>query len=135
MKEIYDAYKDLSRKLPNGYPCHLNTKPPSKGSKDIQYIELGNKMDGNNLGKPWAQIRLAYPHQWLVIEAINPHSVLNKRILEAVRVVSTFNDSADALREYLRLHRENHNKELYVVHTDKEVLDITEQKWLGIRPV
>lgn len=92
-------------------------------------------MEGDTSVKPWDKIRLAYPHKWLVIEAINSHSVLDKRILEAVKVVSTFNDSEDALREYLRLHRENHSKELYVVHTDKEVLDITEQKWLGIRPV
>jgi hypothetical protein len=88
----------------------------------------------NTSGQSWDQVRTAYPHQWLVIEAVNSHSILNKRILEAVSVVNTFNDSEDALREYLRLHRQDHTKELYVVHTDKEVLDITEQKWLGIRP-
>ena len=84
--------------------------------------------------KSWDQVRQEYPNQWVVIEALRSHSKANKRIVDALSVVDTFDDSEKALREYLKLHREDRMKELYVVHTDKEDLDITEQKWLGIRP-
>lgn len=62
------------------------------------------------------------------------HSRSNKRILDEIDVVNTFDDGEKAMREYLKLHRQDRSKELYVVHTNKEALDITEQKWLGVRP-
>ena len=34
---------------------------------------------------------------------------------------------------YIQLHREAPERELYVFHTDRETLDITERRWLGIR--
>ncbi len=84
--------------------------------------------------KSWEQVRQAHPHQWVVIEALRSHSNASKRIVDAIEVIDTFDDSEKALREYLRLHKQDRSKELYVAHTDKEALDITEQKWLGIRP-
>ncbi len=87
----------------------------------------------NVSGQSWNDARQSYPHQWVVIEALAAHSKDDKRIVEALNVVDTFQDSEQALRRYLALHRENHQRELYVVHTDRESLDITEQKWVGIR--
>jgi hypothetical protein len=84
--------------------------------------------------KSWDQVRQEYPDQWVIIQAMRSHSKLNKRILDEIDVVNTFADGEKAMREYLKLHREDRSKELYVVHTNKEALDITEQKWLGIRP-
>jgi hypothetical protein len=84
--------------------------------------------------KSWDQVREEYPGQWVIIQAMRSHSKSNKRIVDAIDVVNTFDDSEKAMREYLKLHREDRSKELYVVHTNNAALDITEQKWLGIRP-
>lgn len=81
----------------------------------------------------WQEIRNHYPQQWILLEAIKPHSAANKRILEQLAVVSTFSDSAAALKGYLQLHREAPERELYVFHTSREAFDIIERQWLGIR--
>lgn len=84
-------------------------------------------------GKSWDDVKQAYPHQRVVFEAINSHSNEGKRIVDAIGNVEAFGDGETAMRRYLTLHRESHQRELYVVHTDKENLDITEQQWVGIR--
>lgn len=81
----------------------------------------------------WQEIRDHYPQQWLLIEAIKAHSEDNKRILDQLAVINTFQDSPSAMAGYSELHRESPNRELYVFHTNRETLDITERIWLGIR--
>ena len=81
----------------------------------------------------WHEIRTHYPQQWLLIEAIKAHSEANKRILEQLAVVGTFPDSSTALKSYQQLHHEAPERELYVFHTSRETLDVTERRWLGIR--
>ena len=83
----------------------------------------------------WKEIRSHYPHLWVLIEAIKAHSEGDKRILEEVSVVGTYPDSVTAMKSYTRLHEEAPERELYVFHTDREELDITERHWLGIRGV
>lgn len=93
----------------------------------------------------WQEIRRHYPQQWLLVEAIKAHSEANAsgtyRILEQLAVVSTFPDSVAAMRSYVQLRREGRlcfqapQRELYVFHTSREALDITERRWLGIRGV
>jgi hypothetical protein len=83
----------------------------------------------------WQEIREHYPQQWLLVEAIKAHSEANKRILEQLAVVSTFADSVTAMRSYVQLRREAPERELYVFHTSREALDITERRWVGIRGV
>ncbi len=81
----------------------------------------------------WEEIRKQYPDQWLLVEAIEAHSESGKRIVEELTVVNTFADSKTAMEEYLQLHRKQPERELYVLHTDRESLNITERRWLGIR--
>ena len=81
----------------------------------------------------WYEIRARYPDQWLIIEAIKACSEGGKRVLEKLSVVNTFADSAAAMSEYLELHHEQPQRELYVVHTTRETLEVTERRWLGIR--
>lgn len=81
----------------------------------------------------WENIRANYPKQWVLIEAIKAHSKNNKRILDDIAVINVFSHSKPAMHSYLNLHHENPERELFVVHTDKETLDITVHKWLGIR--
>jgi hypothetical protein len=81
----------------------------------------------------WEEIRIHYPHQWLLVEAIKAHSESGKRWLDQLAVISTFQDSTIALQHYRQLHREAPERELYVVHTDREQLEIIERTWLGVR--
>lgn len=81
----------------------------------------------------WQEIRQHYPQQWLLLEAIEAHSEANKRILEQLAVIETFSDSVAAMKRYARLHHDAPDRELYVFHTGRETLDITERTWLGIR--
>lgn len=81
----------------------------------------------------WQEIRRRYPHRWLLVEATRARSEAGKRILEQMTVVDTFTDSLAAMRQYAKLHRRAPQRELYVLHTDREALDILERPWLGIR--
>ncbi len=83
----------------------------------------------------WQEIRKHYPHQWLMIEAIKARSEAGKRILDDLAIVSAFPDSRTAMKGYIQLHRQSPERELYVLHTDRQALDIVERKWLGIRGV
>jgi hypothetical protein len=81
----------------------------------------------------WQVIREHHPQQWLLPEAIMAHSQANKRILEQLAVIGVFPDSVSAMHGYAQLHREVPDRELYVFHTSRAELDVTERQWLGIR--
>lgn len=81
----------------------------------------------------WHEIRERYPQQWLLIEAQQAHSEANRRILDQIMVIRSFPDSTSALKSYLELHRTAPARELYVFHTSRPALNITERQWLGIR--
>lgn len=81
----------------------------------------------------WNEIRRTYPHQWLLLEALEARSDSGKRILEDLSVVESFPDSTAAMRGYKELHHRAPDRELYVLHTDREDLDITELSWLGLQ--
>lgn len=81
----------------------------------------------------WQEIRERYPHQWLLVEAIDARSSEGQRILEDLAVLETFPDGMSAMNGYRELHRRDPHRELYVLHTDREILEVTETHWLGIR--
>jgi hypothetical protein len=81
----------------------------------------------------WQEIRDLYPRQWILVEAIKAHSEADQRILEQLAVVGIFPDSISALKSYAQLHHEAPRRELYVFHTSRETVDVTERRWLGIR--
>ena len=81
----------------------------------------------------WQEICNQYPHQWLLVEATIAHSENNERVLDEIAVVDKFSDSVSAINNYTQLHRKAPDRELYVFHTDREALNITERSWLGIR--
>lgn len=81
----------------------------------------------------WPEVRNRFPHQWLVVEALDARSELGKRLLEELAVVDQSPNGESAMRTYLKLHRHDPDRELYVLHTDRENLEIAEQNWLGIR--
>lgn len=75
----------------------------------------------------WQQSRLHYPHQWLLIEAVQAHTETDQRIIDNLAVIDAYSDSAAALRDYARLHHAAPDRELYVAHTDRSELDIFER--------
>jgi hypothetical protein len=81
----------------------------------------------------WKDIRRNFPHQWLLLEALDAYSEQGKRTVKQLAVISTFHDSIVAMKAYAKLHHEAPVRELYVFHTDREQLDIHERRWLGIR--
>lgn len=83
----------------------------------------------------WQEIRKHYPGQWLLVEALAARSEAGKRIVDELAVVNSYRDSQTAMQEYAQLHRQAPARELYVLHTDRPVLDIDEHRWLGIRGV
>lgn len=83
----------------------------------------------------WQEARRNYPEQWLLIEAVRARTDADRRVVEEVAVVGAYGDSVAALAEYRHLHGEAPTRELYVFHTSREELEITERRWLGIRQV
>lgn len=81
----------------------------------------------------WNEIRQRYPHQWLLVEAAQAHTVDDQRIVEELDVLGTYPDGMSGMRAYKELQRQNPFRELYVLHTDRETLEITETRWVGIR--
>lgn len=81
----------------------------------------------------WQEIRDRYPHQWLLAEALAARSEKGERILEDLAVLETYPDGLAAMNGYRSLHRRAPQLELYVLHTDRAGLEVTEVHWLGIR--
>ncbi|MFL6195463.1 MAG: hypothetical protein ACJ75H_14905 [Thermoanaerobaculia bacterium] len=81
----------------------------------------------------WREVRERYPRQWLLVEAIDARSEGEKRVLEDLAVVQSFPDAKAAMDGYKELHRRDPQRELYVLHTDRDRLDISEVRWLGLR--
>ncbi len=81
----------------------------------------------------WDEIRLRYPHQWLLIEALQARSEADQRILDKMAVIATYPNSIDAMHDYKEYHHRWPEREFYVLNTDRTDLDITERRWLGIR--
>ncbi len=82
----------------------------------------------------WSEARKHYPSQWVLIEAIRAATLGSKRVVDELSVVDSFDDnSREALRTYLKLHRENKQRELYVVHTSRDSLEIEVTAWTGVR--
>ncbi len=81
----------------------------------------------------WQEARKHYPREWLLIEAIKARSEAGKRILEQIAVINSFPDSLAAMDGYRKLKGESPGRELFVFHTSRKELDITERRWLGIR--
>ncbi len=82
----------------------------------------------------WNEIRLMHPSTWVIIEAVEAYSRDDRRVLEQVAIVGGFGDNGnEAMRRYVQLHRAHPEREMYVVNTERLILDIKERSWTGIR--
>lgn len=82
----------------------------------------------------WAEIRQAYPDQWLIIEALQAHTMAgSRRRLDKIAIIERYQDGTAAMQSYRRLHQQYPAREFYFVHTSREELNIRERQWAGIR--
>ena len=81
----------------------------------------------------WEDIRAHYPTQWLLVEALKAHTEATERIIEDMAVIESFEDSQQALQGYANLHRAHPQRELYVLHTTRDALNIAERYRLAPR--
>ncbi len=75
----------------------------------------------------WNDVRDAYPHQWVLVEALQAHTESDRRLLDNVEVIGAFPDSLTAWKVYTEMHGEAPFRELYPLHTGQEVPDIRER--------
>ncbi len=103
------------------------------GSLLLDEIDVERRREDQRSGMPWPEIRERYPHQWLLLEATEAHSSQGRRMVERLRVLETCTDGLSAMKRYGEIHGQNPHRELYVLHTDREAVEIEEVHWTGIR--
>ena len=82
----------------------------------------------------WEEVKQKYNNEWVIIEAIDAWTQDGNRIIEQLAIVGAFdNDNNEALRKYVKLHKVHSERELYMVHTSHEKLNIKERRWIGVR--
>ncbi len=82
----------------------------------------------------WEDVCQAFPNQWVLIEVVEAYTnEENERVLEGVTPLNKFPTSMEAMNAYQQMHKENPQKELYVLHTSRKEPNIMERKWVGVR--
>jgi len=81
----------------------------------------------------WSEVRQTYPNRWLIIEAVEAHTLDERRILDKIAVLEMCPDNAEVMQTYERWHQAYPQREFYFVHTGREELAIRERRWLGVR--
>jgi hypothetical protein len=73
----------------------------------------------------WQEVRQAYPHRWVVVEATNAYTEGSKRIANQLNLVGTFAESwKNAWDKYRELHHMDRRREYYIVYTNRPELNI-----------
>lgn len=82
----------------------------------------------------WSDVRLAYPDQWLVVEALAAHTTADSyRVPDNLAVLESCVDGQAAMQRYRVLHQAYPEREFYYVHTSRATLMLRERQWLGVR--
>lgn len=82
----------------------------------------------------WEDVRQAFPSQWVLIEAVQAYTDdESERVLEEISLLKRFAQSPEAMKAYQKIHQENPQRELYVLHTSRMDPNIIEKKWVGVR--
>lgn len=73
----------------------------------------------------WQEIRGRHPHSWLVVEAFDAYTDKGQRIIPHLELIADFGDDWQAAWErYKALHHADKQREYYMLHSDRETLDI-----------
>ena len=95
-------------------------------------VESQGEYGGNRM--KWEDVRSHFPHQWVLLEAIDARSEGNHRIIQQMTVVNTYPDGEAVMRGYAELRRRVPGREFCFFHTDREELGIIEVFSMGLRP-
>lgn len=71
----------------------------------------------------WEEVRQQYPNRWLVFEATASHDEGGRRVLDDIRVLDEFDQDSRAAWDFYKSQFDG-ERELYVLHTSRESLDI-----------
>ena len=77
----------------------------------------------------WAEIRQAYPNQWLIIEALEAHTTPDKQ-RDLDRLTGLTRALTERCPERYRYRHAIPLREFYFVHTSRAELDIRERAML-----
>ena len=73
----------------------------------------------------WQEIRQKYPHRWVVVEAFGAYTENGQRVIPHLELIADFADDwKPAWERYEALHDADKWREYYVLHTDREELNI-----------
>lgn len=81
----------------------------------------------------WFDVKKEYPNKWVLIKAIDAKTENGLRIVEELEVLNAFEEGKEALKEYSIKHKLNKSDEMYVYHSSKDNLEISERVWMGVR--
>lgn len=77
----------------------------------------------------WSEIRKAYPHQWLIVEALEARTTPeNRREIDRMAVIKQCTNGREVMQRYRELHKQYPSREFYFVHTDRKELEIYETR-------
>lgn len=83
----------------------------------------------------WGEIRQQYPDQWLLVEAVDAHTEGDQRILDDLSILQSFADIKEAMTHYGAVRRKSPFRELYILHTSREIIEISETRLLNLRMI
>ncbi|MBE2220857.1 MAG: hypothetical protein IAF02_04920 [Anaerolineae bacterium] len=73
----------------------------------------------------WQDVRKQYPDTWLLIEALDAHTIDEKRrIVENLSEINPYTEFFMAMNDFAAIHKQEPNREMYVVHTVNEEIKI-----------
>lgn len=73
----------------------------------------------------WQRIRELHPKNWVVVEALDGRTENGKRVIEQMSLHGVHGDDwKPAWEQYKTLHHTDKMREYYVLHTDREHLNI-----------
>jgi hypothetical protein len=73
----------------------------------------------------WQTICEQHPHNWVIVEAIKAYTEGAARIIDELDFVRAFGEDWTAAWEhYKKLHHADKQREYYVLHTNRENLNI-----------
>ncbi|WP_281889155.1 hypothetical protein [Paenibacillus sp. YYML68] len=81
----------------------------------------------------WSDITRIYPNRLVLIEALKATSQNRIRTIEEMSVVQEYSDSKEAWEGYKAYHKDDPSRELYIFHTSREIVEVVEEFFSGVR--
>lgn len=80
----------------------------------------------------WSEVREHFSGRCVLVEGLISETKGKERIIEEMSVIDDFENGHAAWKVYKKLHAENRNRELYILHTNNEEIKVIEQPYIGV---